>query len=240
MEEPRHVCEMMCRRKLLPNCLFGQVGRCSRGISKSRGRGRGVKRNQASFLMVGESIESSRLIGHSWMMRRKNCWERGAVGHQEVPGVGHQEGPGQGHREGPGQGREEGKEPQQGQWERGQVERWLGAVGEERVGFAKHLKSASSDTETFEAINHPGSRGVKRARGGGRSIMQRQQTSHGDGDEPARRSDGESKVCKKWRNFENSLNNPGASPAQVKQDTDDDDKTGDNEEDLSNISLEFR
>ena len=179
MEELRHVCEMMCRRKLLPNCLFGQVGRCSRGISKSRGRGRGVKRNQASFLMVGESIESSRLIGHSWMMRRKSCWERGAVGHQE----------------GPGQGREEGKEPQQGQGERGQVERWLGAVGEERVGSAKHLKSASSDTETIEAINHPGSRGVKRARGGGRSTMQQQQTSHGDGDEPARRSDGESKVC---------------------------------------------
>ena len=46
--------------------------------------------------------------------------------------------------------------------------------------------------------------------------------------------------CVEWRNFENSLNNPGASPAQVKQDTDDDDKTGDNEEDLSNISLEFR
>ena len=46
--------------------------------------------------------------------------------------------------------------------------------------------------------------------------------------------------CVEWRNLENSLNIPGASPAQVKQDTDDDDKTGDNGEDLSNISLEFR
>ena len=98
LEELRHVCEIMFA-KLLPNCFFGQVGRCSRGISKSRQKGRGVERNQVSFLIVGESIKSSRLSGHSWMTRTQSCWERGVVGHQEVPGVGHQGGPGQGREE---------------------------------------------------------------------------------------------------------------------------------------------
>ena len=46
--------------------------------------------------------------------------------------------------------------------------------------------------------------------------------------------------CVEWRNVENKCNNPWTSSAQVKRDTDGDDRTGDNEEDLSNISLEFR
>ena len=43
-----------------------QVGRCSRGISKSRGNGRGAKRNQAQAgsQMQWEIINPSRWSGH--------------------------------------------------------------------------------------------------------------------------------------------------------------------------------